>query len=157
MIRNRTPSDDGAIFLLVNNELVPFARRTFPNIKPNLKEIVTRLNRGTTYVADAGGKPEGFIHWLVKEKDLWIDMLAVSPQSRGRGWGTALMNQVEWEGMNRGCWKANLFVDVINDRAQRFYASRGYGFERYVAEVNCYHFSKLLDGRPNRLYSPAIG
>ncbi|WP_052339884.1 GNAT family N-acetyltransferase [Gorillibacterium massiliense] len=92
MIRKRKLGDFEAIYRLVKEELVPLTRKSFPQLKVTRKELKFRLKRGETYVAsDVSGRPVGFLHAVIKEKELWIDMLAVAPGSRGRGYGTALM------------------------------------------------------------------
>jgi ribosomal protein S18 acetylase RimI-like enzyme len=56
----------------------------------------------------------------------WINYLAVDPQHRRRGHGTALMAEAERMLRALGCPKMNLQVRNTNEAAQAFYRDLGY-------------------------------
>ncbi|MCL6458129.1 MAG: GNAT family N-acetyltransferase [Gorillibacterium sp.] len=156
MIRKRVPEDDREILKLVRKELLPFVHHTFPGVTTNLKELRTRLNRGTVYIVgmtNSVGKAKvgGFLATVKNDSAIWLDMLAVSKELQGKGWGSALMEKAEADARASGCSIANLFVDAVNPKARTFYAKRGYVPVRYVEEVGCFHLSKYLSKSGDRL------
>jgi ribosomal protein S18 acetylase RimI-like enzyme len=63
----------------------------------------------------------------------WIYSLAVHPEARRRGVGTALMRHVEGELARRGCPKINLQVLASNADVVAFYRTLGYAIEERVS------------------------
>jgi len=63
----------------------------------------------------------------------WVYAVAVHPDHRRRGIGTALMTGIERELAARGCPKINLQVIPGNDDAVRFYERLGYAVEERVS------------------------
>jgi ribosomal protein S18 acetylase RimI-like enzyme len=63
----------------------------------------------------------------------WIYSLAVSPDARRRGIGTALMKRIEQELAERGCPKINLQVLSTNAATLAFYQKLGYSVEQRVS------------------------
>ena len=63
----------------------------------------------------------------------WIYSLAVAPEMRRRGVGTALMRHVERELAIRGCPKVNLQVVASNAGTVAFYEKLGYAVEQRIS------------------------
>ncbi len=63
----------------------------------------------------------------------WVYSLAVHPEARRRGVGTALMRHVEGELASRGCAKINLQVLASNADVVAFYRTLGYAVEERVS------------------------
>ena len=63
----------------------------------------------------------------------WVYSLAVVPEVRRRGVGTALMRHVERELAVRGCPKVNLQVLASNAATVAFYEKLGYSVEERVS------------------------
>ena len=63
----------------------------------------------------------------------WVYSLAVGPEHRRRGIGTALMRRVEHDLAGMGCPKLNLQVRGTNREVVRFYESLGYVTEDRVS------------------------
>jgi ribosomal protein S18 acetylase RimI-like enzyme len=63
----------------------------------------------------------------------WIYSLAVSPEARRRGVGTALVKHLERELAQRGCPKVNLQVLASNAATVAFYQKLGYAVEERVS------------------------
>ncbi len=59
----------------------------------------------------------------------WIYTVAVAPEHRHRGIGTALIRHVEAELARRGCLKINLQVRASNAGVIAFYAAMGYSVD----------------------------
>src|SRR3954451_9575629 len=73
----------------------------------------------------------------------WVYSLAVAPEARRRGVGTALMRHVERELAARGCPKVNLQILVSNAGTVEFYKKLGYAIEERVS------MGKILAPPPN--------
>jgi ribosomal protein S18 acetylase RimI-like enzyme len=56
----------------------------------------------------------------------FIYHLAVRPGNQGRGWGTALVTELERRLRRRGCAKVNLLIEPQNGTVQTFYERLGY-------------------------------
>lgn len=56
----------------------------------------------------------------------WVNYLAVDPREQRRGFGRALMREVEQRLAERGCPKLNLQVRAGNDLVLAFYERLGY-------------------------------
>jgi ribosomal protein S18 acetylase RimI-like enzyme len=71
----------------------------------------------------------------------WVYSLAVSPDVRRRGVGTALMRHVERELASQGCPKVNLQVVATNAATVAFYEKLGYAVEERIS------MGKVLESR----------
>jgi ribosomal protein S18 acetylase RimI-like enzyme len=95
------------------------------------------LERGDAFVllATAGEAPVGYAVVKIRpgDDDTWpvgahlaeLISLAVAPDARGQGLGTALMDAVDAELERRGVHDLEVAVMAGNDRALRFYERRG--------------------------------
>lgn len=63
----------------------------------------------------------------------WVYSLAVAPEARRRGIGTALMKHVERELALRGCPKVNLQLLATNTGTVEFYRQLGYAVEDRIS------------------------
>lgn len=63
----------------------------------------------------------------------WVYYVAVRPEKRRKGIGTALMRRVEKELALRGCPKLNLQVRASNRETVRFYEHLGYKVEDHIS------------------------
>lgn len=63
----------------------------------------------------------------------WVNYLAIAPDMRGRGLGTALMREIEQQLIALGCPKLNLQVRAGNTDAIAFYRRLGYDVEELVS------------------------
>ncbi len=155
MIRSYRPRFDlPTIVRLIREELAPLSANPVHRDSLSRRRIAERLARGPVYVAAAGkaAPPEGFIHVMVIQSMLQIDMLAVCPESRSRRLGTKLLVQAEHYGAAQGCHAARLYVDEANHRAHRFYARSGYRVTLYLPKLRCYEMIKPLYAYQNPPY-----
>lgn len=146
MIRKRIPrQDDKVILQLVDMLLVPYARLTQPDLRIDMSTIKQRLKPCSTYVSvHAGRAPQGFIALRKVQDVMYIDMLAVHPQSQGRGVGSRLMEHAERAAVLAGIKELRLWVDDTNTQAQRFYASKQYTTLHHNNVIRCYLMSKQV-------------
>jgi ribosomal-protein-alanine N-acetyltransferase len=73
------------------------------------------------------GVAQGFVGFWVVFDELHLNNLAVRPESRGRGYGSALLEFALAEGARRGARQATLEVRRSNTAARRLYDR--FGFE----------------------------
>jgi ribosomal protein S18 acetylase RimI-like enzyme len=146
MMRQRIPRhDDGAIYRLIVNELVPHSQIMISPEDLEPKAISRRLDRNMTYVlAKSGRGPYGFISFQASKGQLFIDMIALDSSFQRRGQGSLLMEAAERFGRRRRCRKATLFVDENNRAAQLFYDRKGYQVADYVPSLHCFRLVKTL-------------
>lgn len=63
----------------------------------------------------------------------WVYYVAVHPEYRRRGIGSALMKKVESELIDMGCPKINLQIRADNHQVKLFYESLGYDVEDRIS------------------------
>jgi ribosomal protein S18 acetylase RimI-like enzyme len=63
----------------------------------------------------------------------WIYSLAVQPEDRTAGIGSALLNHAEHALSARGCLKVNLQIVANNSAVQQFYEANGYTEEARIS------------------------
>ena len=86
-------------------------------------------NQGVSYcfvVRDAAGRILGFCSFWRVLDELHINNLAIAPEERGRGAGTALLQRVLQEGERLGARRATLEVRASNLAALRLYGRLGF-------------------------------
>lgn len=113
-------------------------------------DIVNRLQRREGYrlvavfedqqqqAASVAGFRTG--HQLARGFHLYVDDLSTRPESRGRGYGGALMDWLEAEARRLGCVQIELDSGVGPDRqtAHRLYMNKR-------MRISSYHFVRQLD------------
>ena len=146
MIRTRNPRrDDRTILQLVKQELFPYTLLSFPGMRWDAADVRRRLAGNVSYVAvPRRSGAVGFASLRTAGKELFLDMLAVDPASRGQGWGKALLNESERHARRKGYRKLMLYVNDSNSNARFFYARHGYTEEGYYPVIRCYKMVKRL-------------
>jgi ribosomal protein S18 acetylase RimI-like enzyme len=84
-------------------------------------------------VGEAGGAVVASVMAGYEGHRGWVNYLAVSPEHRRKGWGKALMQEVEKALAARGCPKINMQVRTSNTEAIAFYRRLGYMPDEAVA------------------------
>lgn len=96
-----------------------------------------------TFVATVDGAFAGYTVVVVAEsppvfardREATIEEVYVSPDHRGSGIATALMDRAESWAATRDCEYATLSVNERNETARAVYESRGYGVRRYKMDT----------------------
>ncbi|WP_309123456.1 GNAT family N-acetyltransferase [Paenibacillus sp.] len=148
MIRGRRPaSDDNPILRLIRQELIPLNP---PHLRPrwSKREILRRVDRGTTFVWVPDGKPyapaAGFLTAVVRGDELFVDMLAMDRAFQGSGAGGELLRRAEKHGVDRGCRVMRLYVNDDNARGIRFYRKHGMAPVWYESGIQSYVMEKRI-------------
>lgn len=76
-------------------------------------------------VRDAAGAITGGLWGMIGYRWLFIQYLALPPESRGQGLGRRLMEQAEAEARAAGC--IGIWLDTFSFQARGFYEKLGYG------------------------------
>ncbi len=84
-------------------------------------------------VGEAGGAVVASVMAGYEGHRGWVNYLAVAPEHRRKGWGKALMQEVEKALAARGCPKINMQVRNSNTEAIAFYRRLGYVPDEAVA------------------------
>jgi ribosomal protein S18 acetylase RimI-like enzyme len=91
------------------------------------------VQRDLFFVALQGGVLVGAVMGGYDGHRGWVYSLAVGPEARRRGVGTALMRRVERELAMRDCPKINLQVLASNAGTVEFYRKLGYAVEERIS------------------------
>jgi ribosomal protein S18 acetylase RimI-like enzyme len=91
------------------------------------------VHDGLFFVATADGAVIGTIMAGYDGHRGWIYSLAVAPESRRHGIGTALMRYAEAALLERGCPKINLQVTETNAAIVSFYQKLGFAVEPRIS------------------------
>jgi ribosomal protein S18 acetylase RimI-like enzyme len=92
------------------------------------RDLDAAIGRGEVLVAEEAGRPVGFA-WFLPSGTLglggYLKLIALAPGGEGKGAGSLLLAEVELR-VARSSRALFLLVSHWNERAQRFYAARGY-------------------------------
>jgi ribosomal-protein-alanine N-acetyltransferase len=149
-IRSYTPTDRDALASMLS---VSEPWRTLGYGTQDWERLFTIVEAGApreSYIIECDGQPSGLA--VVRRQFLfgdYLELLAVSPQQRGRGQGRVLLDHVEERTFARA---NNLFACVsdFNADARRFYQRQGY--EEVGTLPNL-----LMDGRDEILLRKTTG
>jgi ribosomal protein S18 acetylase RimI-like enzyme len=116
------------------DELVDLWRLVFPgapahNDPGNDIRMKMGIQPELFFVAIAGGKIVGSAMSGFDGHRGWVYYVAVHPDYRRRGIGSALMRQVESSLADFGCPKLNLQIRAGNEQVRLFYEALGYEVE----------------------------
>jgi GNAT superfamily N-acetyltransferase len=130
--------------------LVELGRDVSPSASANPSYVIRfgghlALRESRTLVADElGGRLLGFLDLEFRQRlghprpQAWVNDLVVTESERGRGIGTALMNEAEILARGRGCFRMSLETSAWREATHRFYENAGW-------TDNGTWFVKLLD------------
>lgn len=147
MIRYRRPKQDDAVIMqLIESQLVPLSHMNKIQLDEVRKELPRRMSRGVTLIASSTyeGNPAGFVHFMLHGDLLYIDMLAVAPESQRKRWGNMLMVQAEKFAVSRGCKRSKVMVDSGNTSGMSFYHKLAYSTVKYHTKNQCYELEKKI-------------
>ena len=85
------------------------------------------------FARDESGRLRGGIYGRINWRWLSISLLWVSPDNRGSGLGTTLLQRLESEAMAEGCTRSH--IDTFSYQAHQFYLANGY---KAFAELSDY-------------------
>jgi uncharacterized protein len=97
-------------------------------------ELASVLRRDSLVLVDEdeAGQLSGSVFGTFDGRRGWVNRLAVTPASRGRGIATGLLAELERRLAGLGCDRVNLLIDLDNAPVTRFYGARGYQAEELI-------------------------
>ncbi|WP_137149957.1 GNAT family N-acetyltransferase [Devosia sp. FKR38] len=128
--RQAGPDDAAAIAALVRAAYarwVPVIGREPMPVRVDYAEALTRHRID---LREAGGALLGLIETLQHPDHLWIENIAVAPQSQGRGHGRALLAHAETLARADGCKELRLLTNAAFASNVALYQKSGYSIDR---------------------------
>jgi GNAT superfamily N-acetyltransferase len=113
-----------------------FVKKTYEEIKEYSLEKMDKGLKVLGYFKD--DKLIGFLSYYIWEratKYLWIDEFMITETERGKGYGTALMNEVMNIAKREKLSRIEFNVYDFNKNAIKFYRKLGYVDQRHVLEM----------------------
>ena len=129
-LRAYDDADEAAVIALWNEGLPDDAPHNDPATAIRNKLAV---ERDLFFVAVEGGAVVGTVLGGYDGHRGWVYSLAVKPQHRRQGVGSALVHRLEQALAGRGCLKVNLQVRSSNAAVVAFYEKLGYAVEPRVS------------------------
>jgi ribosomal-protein-alanine N-acetyltransferase len=126
------------------DEVLSIEEASFTNPWTREMYLAELANTGVSFVylaRDAGGRPVGFCSFWRVLDELHINNLAVLPEHRGTGIGSALLTRALAEGAALGAKRATLEVRRSNQAARRLYERFGFS----VAGVRHSYYSHPVE------------
>jgi GNAT superfamily N-acetyltransferase len=118
--------------------LVELGRDVSPSASENPSYVIrfgghlAQRETRTLVAQEPSGRVLGFIDMEFRQRlghprpQAWVNDLVVTESERGRGIGTALMNEAENLARGRGCFRMSLETSAWREATHRFYASAGW-------------------------------
>lgn len=114
-----------------------YGRETTPEVRGNFERVVRALivRDDAEYLLacvdpDEGPRAVAQIRYRLSvwtgSEDCWIEDVFVDDAARGRGAGEALVVEALRRARERGCGRAELDVDVVNEPARALYGKLGF-------------------------------
>lgn len=129
-IRTYRGSDEARVIALWNEVLPANAPHNEPATTIRMKR---EADPDLFFVATVEGEVAGTAMGGYDGHRGWIYTVAVAPEHRHRGIGTALIRHIETEFKRRGCLKINLQVRTSNAGVVAFYKSLGYSVDEVLS------------------------
>jgi ribosomal protein S18 acetylase RimI-like enzyme len=103
-----------------------------------LAQIISSPEVGLIIVARQEGRVVGMVNLLytistaLGGRVALLEDMVVSPDARGSGVGSMLLEQAIQSAKSEGCKRITLLTDKTNESAQRFYQKQGFGFSSMI-------------------------
>ena len=129
-IRTYQEQDEESVIALWTAALPSNAPHNEPATTIRLK---LETDRDLFFIATVEGADAGTVMGGYDGHRGWIYTMAVAPEHRHRGIGTALMRHIESALADRGCLKINLQVRASNTGVIEFYRKLGYDLDEVLS------------------------
>ena len=102
------------------------------------QDLIKNFESLTTIVLTENNKIVGYLAYRIKErhnKKLDVDQLVISENSRNKGYGKILMNEVKNIAKKSGCARIELNCWLFNENALAMYEHIGFERQRIIYEM----------------------
>lgn len=112
-------------------------------IRSQIKNGKENKNYGF-FVLQCNRRILGFYNWVNKEKEHFLNYLAVASSIRGSNFGNLLLEHFESLGSKKGCRTLGLEVFKSNEKALMWYKRKGYreASNKYITSIGLEHFKE---------------
>jgi len=111
-------------------------------------EIQRRINEELMLVAEAGKQIVGTVTGTIDCESMNLQTLATHPSFQNQSIGTKLMERIEKEAVDAGCYKISLFTTPVMKSAIHLYEKLGYEREGVLKKqfhgIDLIAFGKIL-------------
>ena len=103
-----------------------------------VSQILGSPRTGAILVARQGGRVVAMVNLLytvstaLGARVALLEDMVVSPDARGRGVGSQLLDHAIGYAASHGCKRITLLTDATNEAAQRFYGRRGFAHSEMI-------------------------
>lgn len=121
------PSEAADADRVLRAAFTPYLRRLGREIPPGYYGwLPASIERGDLFVADEGGVVVGVAATERRDRELFLDRLAVDPAKQGTGLGRWLLQRLDEVGTARGDQSLSLITAEMMDHLVKLYASHGF-------------------------------
>ena len=130
-IRPAVPADAAIIRDVVRAAYatwVPVLGREPLPMKADYQRAVREHQIDVLYV---GGRMVGLIEMIIHPDHLWIENVAITPESQGNGFGRQLLDHAERRAAGAGCPEIRLLTNAAFEANVALYGAVGYDIDRH--------------------------
>ena len=129
-IRRATDKDADAVARVLADAFAEFerlyTRAGYAATTPGAATVVTRLAEGPTWLADDDGAILGTVAAVLRDGDVYVRSMAVTPAARGKRVALHLMRQLELFAISKSASRLYLSTTPFLFSAIRLYESLGF-------------------------------
>ena len=126
--RQATPADVDAVASIVNRAYSMYLARMDREPAPMEDDYGALVAQGRVSVAVDDGDDRivgALVNWVV-DGDMYVDNVAVDPDSHGQGVGNLLLEHAVGEGAASGCHRVWLYTNAVMTENTGYYERRGF-------------------------------
>lgn len=137
-IRLAKPPDRDAIQEIADNAYAIYLPRMDRKPFPMLDDYAAHIAAGRVYILENAGGIVAYMVLIEEDGRIWLDTIGIMPDSQGKGYGRALVNQAENLARQKGYKRINLYTNEAMRENLTLYPHLGYK-ETHRAVQNGYH------------------
>ncbi len=129
VLREASPADADILTWLVQSAFEEYRGRLEPPSgahQDTAEALGNKLATASAVIAEADGQPVGCVFYQHFPTHTYLGRLAVLPEQRGNGIGTALIDSVEAQAREAGRERVPLGTRLVLTENRAYYARRGY-------------------------------
>lgn len=146
-IRQAVQADEPGVSACVDAAYAPYVERIGKKPAPMLDDYAILIESEVVYVATVDGQLVGLIVFWPSEDHLYVDNIAVLPETQGTGVGIALLDFAELQARRAGLGEIRLYTNAKMAENIRYYPRRGFRetHRAFDAGYQRVYFSRFLD------------
>jgi ribosomal protein S18 acetylase RimI-like enzyme len=125
-VRRATTADLAAITRLVDDAYTKYVERIGRPPAPMTADYAELLQTSRVWVIDRGAELVGLLVTADRGDHLFLDVIAVAPDTQGSGYGKRLMERAELDAAEQGLPEVRLYTNQAMTENLTFYPRLGY-------------------------------